>query len=115
MGSFYSHILRTLHQLRQWVTAGEALIDVRDALEYGWEENNGDYIPATTANAFAPSFLVELISCNYKKYCKKSCFLSFEWTKLHQHVWMRRVCQNKDPPLPRTILDEDLQRQEELY
>ena len=70
MGSFYNHILCTFDQLRQGATAVEALIDVRNPLEYGWEENNGDYIPATTANAFAPSFLVELMSYNCKKYCK---------------------------------------------
>ena len=45
-----------------------------DPLEYGWEENNGDYIPATTTNAFTPSFLVGFMSCNCNKYCKKSCF-----------------------------------------
>ena len=51
-------------------TIGEALIYVQDPLEYGWEENN-DYILATTANASAPTFLVELVSCNSKKCCKK--------------------------------------------
>ena len=66
-------MLRTFHQLRQWTTAGEALIVVQDPLEYGWEENNGDYTQATTTNVFTPSFLVELISFNCKKYCKKSC------------------------------------------
>ena len=74
MGSFYNHVLHILLQLRQWATAGKALIDVRDPLEYGWEENNGDYIPTTTTNAFATRFLVELKTFNCKKYCKKSCF-----------------------------------------
>ena len=69
MGSFYNHILHTFHQLRQWATDGEALIDLQDLLEYGWEENSGDYITATTANAFAPRFLVKLITYNCKKYC----------------------------------------------
>ena len=73
IGSFYNHILRTFHQIRQWATSGGAVIDVRDPLEYGWEENNGNYIPAKTTNAFAPSFLVELISCNCMKCYKKSC------------------------------------------
>ena len=70
MGSFYNHISHIFHQLRQCATTGEGLIDVRDPLEYGWEENNGNYIPAVTANAFTPKFLIELISCNSKKYCK---------------------------------------------
>ena len=34
---------------------------------------NDDYISAIAGNAFAPSFLVELISRNCKKYCKKYC------------------------------------------
>lgn len=72
ISSFYKHILRSFHQLRQLATAGEALIDVQHPLEYGRKEKNGDYIPTTTANAFTPSFLVELISFNCK-YCKKSC------------------------------------------
>ena len=62
MGSFYNQILITFLRPRQWTTAGEALIDVRPPLEYGCEENNGDYISATNANAFAPNFLVKLIS-----------------------------------------------------
>ena len=74
MGSIYNHILCTFHQLRQWKTTCKALIDMTDPLEYGWEENNGDYIPATTTNAFTPSFLVGFMSCNCNKYCKKSCF-----------------------------------------
>ena len=45
--------------LRNWATAGEALIGVQDPLEYGWEENNVDYIPATTANAFASAHVFE--------------------------------------------------------
>ena len=73
MGSFYNHISHIFHQLRQCATTDEGLIDVRDPLEYGWEENNGNYIPAVTANAFTPKFLIELISCNSKKYCKISC------------------------------------------
>ena len=74
MGSFSNHILCTFHQLRQCKTTVDALLDVRDPLEYGWGEKNDDYIPATTANTFISSFLVELISCSSKKCCKKSCF-----------------------------------------
>ena len=53
-------------------TLCKALIDERDPLGYGWKKNNGNYFPATAANAFAPSLLVELISCNCMKYRKKS-------------------------------------------
>ena len=49
MGSFYNHVLQTFHQLRQWATTGIALTDVQDPLE-----NNGDYIPEATTNAFSP-------------------------------------------------------------
>ena len=54
MGSFYNHVLQTFHQLRQWATTGIALTDVQDPLEYRAEENNGDYIPEATTNAFSP-------------------------------------------------------------
>ena len=99
----------------QWATAGEALSDVRDPLEYGWEGNNGDYIPATTANAFAPSFLVNLISCNCKKYCKISCSCQSIGQNCRVMCECNEFCQNIDTALPRTALEENLQLQEELY
>ena len=82
MGSFYNHILHIFRQLRKWVTFGEARIGVRDPLEYGWEEDNVDYILAANVIAFAPAH-------------------SFEF------------CQNEDPLLPRTVLEEGLQLQDE--
>ena len=82
MGSFYKHILHIFHQLRKWATFGELRIGVRDPLEYGWEEDNVDYILAANVTAFAPA-------------------RSFEF------------CQNADPPLPRTVLEEGLQLQDE--
>ena len=73
------------------MTDSDDQIDVRNPLENGWEENNRDYIPATGANAFAIIFLVEFMSCDCKKYCKKILCLPFEWARLHWHVWMRWV------------------------
>ena len=35
---FYNHILRTFHQLTQYATSGEALIDVRYPQKNEWEK-----------------------------------------------------------------------------
>ena len=96
MGSFYNDILRAFHQIRQWATSGEPLIDLRDPLEYGWEENNANYIPATTTNTFAPSFRVELISCNCMKYCKKSCSCHSNGRKCTDMFGFGEFCQRTD-------------------
>ena len=100
MGSFYDNILCIFRQPRQWATAGKALIDKQDPLEHGWEENNGNYIPAITANAFAHSFLVELIPCKYKKYCKISCSCHSNGQNCTNMCECGEFCQNADPPLP---------------
>ena len=113
MASFYNHILRTFHQLRQWENFGQALIDMWDPLGYKWEENNGDYIPATTANAFTPRFLLELISCNCKKYCKQSFSCHSNWKNCTGMCECGDFCQITGTPLRRKALEEDLQLHEE--
>ena len=113
MGSFYNHILCAFHQLRQWPTTGEALIDVRNPLAYGWKENCGDYILVTTANVFAPSFLVELISCNCKNIAKNLPFVIQMGKIAPTCVDAAKFCENTDPPLTTTVLEEDLHLQEE--
>ena len=70
------------------------------------------FIQATTANAFAPSFLLEPISSNRKKYCKKSRFCHWNGKNCTDMCGCGEFCQNADPPLPRTALEEDLQFQE---
>ena len=68
--------------------------------ENGWEENNGDYIPAATANAFALCFLVELISCNCKKHCKKSCSCYSNRQNCTNMCGSSKFCQREDHALP---------------
>ena len=60
------------------------------------DEKKTSILP-TTANAFTTSFMVEPISCNIKK-CTCGC---------------DEFCQSTDPPLLRTVLEKDLQLQEE--
>ena len=68
--------------------------------ENGWEENNGDYIPAVTANAFALCFLVELISCNCKKRCKKCCSCHSNRQNYTDMCGCGEFCQSEGHALP---------------
>ena len=67
-----------------------------------------DYIPAATTNAFA-IIVVEFILCNCKRYCKKSCSCHSNGQDCIKMCGCSEFCQNIDPSLPRTVLEEDLQ------
>ena len=62
----------------------------------------------------ASSFLVELISYNHGKYGKKSCFCNWNGKNCIDMRECGEFCQNTDPPLPNTTLEEDLQFKEGL-
>ena len=107
--SFHNHILSSFHQLRQWATGVEALIDVRDPLEHRREENDSNYISATTANI--PSFLVKIIRYNCKEYCINYCSCYPNRQNYTDMCGWGEFRQNTDPSLPRQYLRiSDLKR-----
>ena len=108
-GSFRYHALRAFHQLRQWKTACESVIDVRDPLECGWEDSgDGKFVPSTTDSDFAPNTLIELVSCNCNKGCKKSCGCSSHGEPCTDLCGCGTNCQNTDPNMSESLSLEDL-------
>ena len=59
-----------------------------------------------SANAFALSFLVKLISCNCKNYCKKPCSSQSNEQNCSDMCKCGEFCQNRETPLPRTALEK---------
>lgn len=110
--SFHNHILSSFHQLRQWATDVEALIDVRNPLEHRREENNCNYISATAVNKLVPSFLVKIIWYNCKEYCINYCSCYPNGQNYTDMCGWGEFRQNTDPSLPRQYLKRisDLKR-----
>ena len=59
-----------------------------------------------SANAFALSFLVKLVSYNCKNYCKKPCSSQSNEQNCTDMCKCGEFCQNRGTPLPRTALEK---------
>jgi hypothetical protein len=61
------HSLRTYHQVQDW------LDNHLSPCEWGWKLHNNELHPVLTKQPPAPAKLLNLISCNCKTGCERSC------------------------------------------
>ena len=106
-GAFDQHLKRAFHQLRQYKTADNCLIDIRNPIVCGWECIDGDYIPTTTESAIAPDSVIELVSCNCTKGCTKRCKCAINGENCTDFCGCSSDCQNTDPKMPESVLEEE--------
>ena len=66
-GSFLNHVRRAHYQLFKWFLAAEALIPVQNPRDYGWDVEDGDFVPLTSDIPIAPKAVIDLVSCKCPK------------------------------------------------
>ena len=70
-GALKEEVKRGWYASKVLVQSHVLVQDLPDICESGWTLKDGEYEPITALDPIAPKSVIELVSCNYKKGCKK--------------------------------------------